>query len=97
MFVKEAFRQAGGTQNPDHPFNHLLHQFPERARQQLLRVGEELYGGISANIHHFQGEYKVVLDQWDFMQGALLNALSPRITREDGQVDWEREIGRYLL
>ena len=55
-----------------------------------------MYSTISVNTHHFRGEYTAVDDQWDAMQGAILKALVPENIGERGEVDWRREMERFL-
>ena len=84
------------SSNAEHPFSPLL-EFDQQTRKQIQKIGSELYGTLSTNIHHFSGVFTVNGDQWDILQGAILHALTPATTRKsDGSIDWEEERKRFL-
>ncbi|TID26307.1 hypothetical protein E2P81_ATG00782 [Venturia nashicola] len=81
----------------------VLRQDPRLTWTQVAKVGEELFGRLSANIHHYaDDEYMVDLEQWStaVLEGKILKAMKPIIPaavpgqpRED--IDWVAERKRY--
>jgi hypothetical protein len=90
----DSCRTAGADATPGHPLKNLLSRFPKSG--QLLRSGQDLYPRLSTNIHHSSGWYSIDLNQWDAMEGAILQALTPKCYVDGGdEVDWARERARY--
>ena len=79
-----------------HPFNALLNKFDKNTRRQVDKIGSELYGSLSTNIHHFTGQFTINDDQWDVIPAAILHAIAPVTPRSPGGgVDWNQERLRY--
>lgn len=49
----------------------------------MERVGNNLHGTLSANIHRFKGhsEYEINDDQWSHMEAMILYAITPARTK----------------
>ena len=70
----------------------LLERFNEQTQKPVQKVGDELYGTLSMNIHHHKGEFAISDNQWDVPQAAILHALTPGSTRRaDGSIEWGLE------
>ena len=92
-------QQAANSNNsarPSHPFEPLLH-YDQRQQKQIKRMGDDLYGTLSSNIHLYSGEFSVEEDQWNTLEAAILKTLKPAWGRgPDGEVQWEQERERYV-
>lgn len=79
--------------------NKITAKSQEGMKGHVYRVGDELYGTLSANIHKYKGKeggmYAVGEDHWGETLRGLLQALEPK-NFIDGEVDWEKERARYL-
>jgi hypothetical protein len=81
-------------QTSNHPFLPLLRKYPKV--KEIEHTGGNLYGVLSTNIHHFQGEFKIGADQWNMLEGDILKALTPLAqNRSDAGVEWDEERRRF--
>lgn len=93
-FWKEAW--AAAERGKIGPLNDLYLQSNKRKRSLIEEEGGRLYGVLSANIHEFEQEYDVDLRVRDRIPGLILSALKPQNFTADGDVDWEKEVARFI-
>jgi hypothetical protein len=102
-FWTTAVQAARASTNDKHPLTGLINRFgTSPGIEEIQKVGGDLYGTLSTNIHHFRGDgiYDVKQDQWDVLPGEILRAIIPQKLPEhavgDMGVDWEQERERFL-
>ena len=76
-----------------HPLTPLLKKW---GKKHIKEGGDGLYARLSENIHDFSGEFTILDDEWDAVEGAILHAPTPSKARKaDGEIDWQREKSRF--
>ena len=97
-FFTSAIRNAEAQQvheTSNHPLLPLLRKHPKKVKE-IEHTGGNLYGVLSTNIHHFQGEFEIGADQWNQLEGDILRALTPLDqNRSDAGVEWDEERRRF--
>ena len=87
---------AAAATKTDSPLHALYIQSNNRSRGQIQDAGKELFGTLSANMHHFGKVYDPVKHLRDHVPGRILDALRPQEFTTDGNVDWDKELHRFL-
>ena len=84
-----------GPAQPQPPLTQVVLDFESNPGNESAakRAGQSLYGTLSNNIHHFQGGYEVIDDQWDNTVAAVLRALAQVHFCPGGDVNWDAEGG----
>ena len=93
-FWKEAW--AAAERGKDGPLNHLYVHSNKRKRTMIEEEGGRLYGVLSANTHDFEQEYNIDTSVRDRIPGLILSALKPQNFTSDGDVDWDKEVRRFV-
>lgn len=93
-FWKDAWAAAGHGKAG--PLNELYNRSNKRKRTEIEEEGGRLYGVLSANLHDFEKEYNVDMDVRDRIPGLILSALKPQNFTADGDVDWDKEVRRFV-
>lgn len=87
---------AAAATKTDSPLHALHIQSDKRSRSQIQDDGNKLFGTLSANMHHFGQVYDPVKHLRDYVPGRILDALRLQEYTKDGDVDWVKEIRRFL-
>lgn len=93
-FWKEAWAAAERGKNG--PLNDLYVQSNKRKRTLIEEEGGRLYGILSANMQDFEQEYNIDMAVRDRIPGLILSALKPQNFTSDGDVDWDKEVRRFV-
>ncbi|KAM0803945.1 hypothetical protein BDR22DRAFT_886240 [Usnea florida] len=86
---------AKAATKTDSPLHALYTNSDKRLRAQIQTAGNELFGTLSANMHHFGKEYDPVKHMRDYVPASILEALKPENFTADG-IDWDAEQKRFL-
>ena len=78
------------------PLNDLYQRSNKRGRIEIKEEGGRLYGVLSANLHDFENEYDIDMGVRDKIPGLILSALKPQNFTDDGDVDWDQEVRRFV-
>lgn len=93
-FWKEAW--AAAERGKIDPLNDLYVRSNKRKRTLIEEEGGRLYGVLSANVNDFENEYNVHMGVRDKIPGSILSALKPQNFTTEGDVDWEKEVPRFV-
>ena len=87
---------AAAVNGKSGPLNDLYNRSNELRRTQIEEEGDRLYEVLSANMHEFEKEYDIDTGVKDRITGLILSALNPQNFTTAGDVDWEKEVRRFV-
>lgn len=93
-FWREAW--AAAVDGISGPLNDLYNRSNELRRTQIEEEGDRLYEVLSTNVHEFEKEYDIDTAARDRIPGLILSALKPQNFTTAGDVDWEKEVCRFV-